>query len=301
MLHSTANYESARLRQFRRRVMCGLLVLVATLIGRATAAEPAGELKVMTFNLRYASSKPPNAWEARRPVAKSLVDNVKPDVVGTQEGLWQQVKDLETDLPDYGWIGLGRDGGSRGEFMAIFYRKARFEPMEFDHFWLSDTPERIGSTSWGNTNRRMVTWVRFKEREGGQEFYFLNTHFDHQVQPAREKSAALVVKRVDQLMTKLPIVLVGDFNAAAGNNPAYDTLIKDGKFADSWTAGEKHGPAIGTFHNYAGPKENGPRIDWILTRGPVRALNTEVVTFSDKDQYPSDHFPVVATLQLNPQ
>ncbi len=71
--------------------------------------------------------------------------------------------------------------------MAIYYRRARLEPLEFDHFWLSDTPDRIGSTSWGNTNRRMVTWVRFKDRESAQEFYFLNTHFDHQVQAAREK------------------------------------------------------------------------------------------------------------------
>ncbi len=255
----------------------------------------------MTFNLRYASNQPPNAWQARCPVAKTLIESSNPDIIGTQEGLWQQVKDLEADLPDYAWIGLGRDGGSRGEFMAIYYRRARLKPLEFDHFWLSDTPDRIGSTTWGNTNRRMVTWVRFKDREAGQEFYFLNTHFDHQVQAAREKSAALVVKRVEQWMTKLPVILVGDFNAAAGANPAYDTLLDEGRFVDSWTSAEKRGPAIGTFHNYAGPKENGARIDWILTRGPARALASEVVTLAENGQYPSDHFPVCATLVWTPQ
>ena len=122
----------------------------------------------MTFNLRYASNQPPNAWQAQRPVAKTLIESSNPDIIGTQEGLWQQVKDLEADLPDYAWIGLGRDGGSRGEFMAIYYRRARLKPLEFDHFWLSDTPDRIGSTTWGNTNRRMVTWVRFKDREAGK-------------------------------------------------------------------------------------------------------------------------------------
>lgn len=291
------------MKPFRKRAACLLLSVIVAVAGarQALADEPAQELKVMTFNLRYASSKPPNAWQARRPVAKALVESVKPDVIGTQEGLWQQVKDLETDLAEYAWIGLGRDGGSRGEFMAIYYRRARFEPLEFDHFWLSDTPDRIGSTSWGNTNRRMVTWVRFKDRESGQEFYFLNTHFDHQVQTAREKSADLVVKRVEQLMTRLPVILVGDFNAAAGDNPAYATLTGEGKFTDSWTSAAKRGPAIGTFHNYAGPKENGARIDWILTRGPVQALATEVVTFAAAGQYPSDHFPVVATLGWKPQ
>jgi endonuclease/exonuclease/phosphatase family metal-dependent hydrolase len=180
----------------------------------ASAAEPA-PLTVMTYNLRYASKLPPNAWFQRRPVAAAMLKELKPDIVGTQEGLYQQIKDLQTDLPDYAWIGTGRDGGSRGEFMAVFYRHERFEPLEFDHFWLSDTPETIGSTTWGNSNRRMVTWIRFLDRKTQEEFYFFNTHFDHEKQPAREKSATLIRERVDALKTKLPVILVGDFNAAA--------------------------------------------------------------------------------------
>ncbi|MBI2826861.1 MAG: endonuclease/exonuclease/phosphatase family protein [Planctomycetia bacterium] len=250
----------------------------------------------MTFNLRYASDRPPNAWHQRRPVTRALLEEVRPDIVGTQEGLYQQVKDIESDLADYAWIGLGRDGGSRGEFMAVYYRRDRFEPLAFDHFWLSDTPERIGSSTWGNSNRRMVTWVRFRDRRANHEFYFFNTHFDHQVQEAREKSAALLLKRVAQLATPLPVIVVGDFNAAAEANPAYDTLVGADGFADTWKTADKHGEAIGTFHNYAGPKPDGQRIDWILTRGPVRALSTSVVTFAQEGQYPSDHFPVVATL-----
>ena len=52
-----------------------------------------------------------------------------------------QLQDIAADLPAFQWIGVGRDGGSRGEFMAVFYRTARLEPLAFDHFWLSDTPE----------------------------------------------------------------------------------------------------------------------------------------------------------------
>jgi len=280
----------------RNSFFCGVLLAALLAFAGVANADDTGDLKVMTFNLRYASSKPPNAWQARRPVVKSLIEQQHPAVFGTQEGLWQQIKDLESDLPGYAWIGIGRDGGSRGEFMAVYYLRQRLEPLEFDHFWLSDTPDVIGSTTWGNTNRRMVTWVRFRDREGGQEFYFFNTHFDHQVQPAREKSADLILKRVDQLLTKLPVILVGDFNAAAGANKAYDTLVGEDKFTDTWTAAEKRGPVIGTFHNYGGPQEGGTRIDWILTRGPVRALSSNVITYEQGGQYPSDHFPVAATL-----
>jgi endonuclease/exonuclease/phosphatase family metal-dependent hydrolase len=284
---------------FIRRLEIALaLAVVGCLLatGTAVAAEPA-PLTVMTYNLRYASKLPPNAWFQRRPVAAAMLKELKPDIVGTQEGLYQQIKDLQTDLPDYAWIGTGRDGGSRGEFMAVFYRHDRLEPLEFDHFWLSDTPERIGSTTWGNSNRRMVTWVRFLDRKSQEEFYFFNTHFDHEKQPAREKSATLIRERVDALKTKLPVILVGDFNAAAEGNQAYTTLVTDGGFADTWKTAAQPGEAIGTFHNYAGPRKGGARIDWILTRGPLRALSSSVVTYAKEGQYPSDHFPVIATLE----
>lgn len=286
-------------RMFIRRLEIALaLVVVGCLLatGTAAAAEPA-PLTVMTYNLRYASKLPPNAWFQRRPVASAMLIELKPDIVGTQEGLYQQIKDLQTDLPDYAWIGTGRDGGSRGEFMAVFYRHDRLEPLEFDHFWLSDTPDKIGSTTWGNSNRRMVTWVKFLDRKSQEEFYFFNTHFDHEKQPAREKSATLIRERVDALKTQLPVILVGDFNAAAEGNQAYTTLVTDGGFADTWKTAAQPGEAIGTFHNYAGPRKGGARIDWILTRGPVRALSSSVVTYAKEGQYPSDHFPVIATLE----
>lgn len=143
--------------------------------------------KVMTYNLKYASPNPPNAWLQRRPVMVELIRQQAPDVIGTQEGLYQQLKDLASDLSEYAWIGLGRDGGSRGEFMAVFYRHDRLEPVEFDHFWLSDTPEAIGSTTWGNKTRRMATWVKFHDRQIDKPFYFFNTHFDNQVEVARQK------------------------------------------------------------------------------------------------------------------
>jgi endonuclease/exonuclease/phosphatase family metal-dependent hydrolase len=262
--------------------------------GATTQPSHAGELTVMTFNLRFASSKAPNAWAARRPVMRDQIRAADPDVFGTQEGLYGQLKDIEADLGgEYAWIGLGREGGSKGEFMAVFYRKSRLEPVAFDHFWLSDTPSVIGSSTWGNTNRRMVTWVRFRDLADGREFYFWNTHLDHQVQAAREKAAALIRQRMEAVGTSVPIILVGDFNAAAKGNKAYDILTEGGFLTDTWK-----GEEVPTFHNFTGtadPKLG--RIDWIMTRGDVRAESTKVLRLEEGGQYPSDHFPVVAKVK----
>jgi endonuclease/exonuclease/phosphatase family metal-dependent hydrolase len=291
---------------FVRQLIRGALLAGLALPGlhfsagaQSTTPTSPGTLRVMSYNLRFASDTPPNAWPARRPLMRELIQQDAPDVIGTQEGVYRQLKDLATDLPEFDWIGLGRDGGSRGEFMAVFYRKARLEPLEFDHYWLSDTPEVMGSKTWGPRLARMVTWVKFRDRQTGTEFFFINTHFDHQVQAAREKSSELIRQRVAAMETKLPVLLVGDFNAAAGNNKAFDILTRDGFFTDTWiTAKERKGEGIATFNGFKAIQPGGPRIDWILARGDVRVDRAEILTFQRDGQFPSDHFPIVATVRL---
>lgn len=274
------------------------LMTAAGLVSRAAAASD-GEMTVMAYNLRYASAEPPNAWQQRRPVAAEMLDQVKPDLIGTQEGVYEQIKDLSADLPAYDWIGTGRDGGSRGELMAVFYRKDRFVPLEFNHFWLSDTPNVIASSTWGNTCRRMVTWVRFLDRRTKQAFYFANTHFDHAVARARRKSATLVLERIRKLDPNYPVILAGDFNAVAGSSKPHEILTGKDALVDTWTVAKQRSPLVSTFHGYAGPRKDGSRIDWILARGRVTVLSAKIITFRKDGQYPSDHFPIIARLKIS--
>ncbi|MEV6237753.1 endonuclease/exonuclease/phosphatase family protein [Lentzea sp. NPDC051838] len=249
-------------------------------------------LSVMSFNLRYASDAEPNSWAARRPVMAQLLRAELPAILGTQEGLYPQLLDIAHDLPDhYDWIGLGRAGGSHDEFMTIFFDTLRLQPLEFDHHWLSATPNVVGSKSWGNNVIRMVTWVRFADRNTGKQFVAVNTHFDHESENSRLRSAEFV--RALLARTSLPVVLTGDFNAPAAASPTYDVLI--GGMTDTWLSGRQTTPAFGTFHGYGPLVPNGPRIDWILTRGATveaAAINT----YRRDGQYPSDHLPVQASI-----
>lgn len=258
-------------------------------------------LRVMTFNLRYGTaSDGTNVWPNRRPLMRELLTNATPDLIGTQEGLYQQLRELAQDLPDYQWTGVGRDDGkTKGEFMAIFYRPTRLEALSTNHFWLSGTPEVPGSTTWGNQIRRMVTWMEFRDRVTDQKFFFFNTHFDHIVQLSREKSAELLRQRVQELNTQLPVVVTGDFNAAAQRNQVYTLLTEDGFFSDTWlVAKERVNDGVNTFNNYQPPVWKGNRIDWILTRGPVKVLRGEILTAHQENRFPSDHFPVMVWLTL---
>jgi len=295
----------ATVRTVTRRA--GLTTLVAAavalpLIGTArsgTARKETRLLDVMTFNLRYASSEEPNSWKVRRPVMRDLLLRAAPDIIGTQEGLYSQLQNIKQDLaPHYDWIGGGRKGGSFDEETAIFYDTRRLAPVEYDQFWLSDTPSVIGSNTWGGAHPRIATWIRFRDLgDGGRQFYVLNTHLDNASQYARERAATLIAQRLARLDQSLPIVVTGDFNTAAHTTSVYDTMLGAG-LRDTWDAAAGRGLLYATFHGYRELRPDGERIDWILVTPGVTVHRTSIDTFTEHDQFPSDHLPVQSTISL---
>jgi endonuclease/exonuclease/phosphatase family metal-dependent hydrolase len=254
----------------------------------------------MTFNLRYASTSTPNSWRQRRPAMRTLLTTERPALIGTQEGLVAQLGDIESDLgADYDHIGTGREGGTSGEFMAVFFDKTRLAPQAYGNFWLSGTPEVPGSNTWGGGSIRMVTWVRFQDLVTGKRFHAVNTHLDNLSEYARQRAAQLVRDRLAAFDPVLPIVLTGDFNTAAGaGSYPYDLLTGPAGYRDTWLTAALRGPAYGTFHNYQRLVPGGPRIDWVLTTPGIITRAALMNTYRGGSQYPSDHLPVQVRLRL---
>ena len=156
------------------------------LIGRARR----GALHVMSANIRYDRSGSgdtvpgdPDHWPDRRPLLIELLEREQPTLLGIQEALYGQLTAVEEALQRHRSIGYGREGGSGGEHSAIFYDTTRLEVLEWDQFWLSDTPELIGSATWGNTVTRIVVRARMRDLASGTEFAMINTHFDTRARP----------------------------------------------------------------------------------------------------------------------
>lgn len=284
-----------------------LFALLLSLSALFAAEAPTGptptavklELKVMTFNLRYASKEMPHAWSVRRPVTKACLEQTAPDLIGTQEGLAAQLADMRSDLPAYAMFGQGREGGEKGEHMAVFFKRERFELLESHDYWLSETPETVGSKSWDTSLPRMVTWARFRDKPTGKVFVFANTHFDHMSEDARVHSAKLVRARLSLLKPEEPVLLVGDFNAAAKASAAYTTLTEGGFLTDLYrTAPQRTGEDLNSFHGYRKPRHDGIHIDWLFGRGGWKAQTGDVVTFAIDGQNPSDHYPVMVKVGL---
>lgn len=259
---------------------------------------PADRLHVMTYNLRFPADDPGHYWHERRPAMAALLNRERPTVIGTQEGRHRQLRDIAADLgPGYTWLGVGREGGSHGEFAAVFHDTGRLDTLEYFDLWLSDTPNVIGSTTWGNRTPRMATWVRFADRLSGRQFVIINTHLDNHVEYARRRGAELLAEAV-AAFGDLPTVVTGDFNSAAETGDPYTRLVSETTLTDAWLAAERQlTPAYGTFGDYREPTVGGRRIDWILTSPHFTAELAAINPSQVDGRYPSDHLPVQALLR----
>lgn len=247
------------------------------------------ELTVMTFNVRQPDlDDGAQSWRYRRDLLVDTILAANPDLIGTQELFTLQAEYILARAEHYGWFGSGRFGDARDKHVGIFYRTDRLRPVATGTFWLSETPEIPGSSSWDIIRPRQVTWGEFETREG-RRFHHFNTHFPYRSveEEARRRTAALLLCRMKGIRSA---VLTADFNSPAGGE-IHQTLTQE--LNDAWlTAGSRLGPE-GTLNAF-GARENGCRIDWILYRGSWKAIEIETILAVRDGLYASDHFPVVA-------
>ncbi len=293
------------------------LLLSAMLVGTACspAEQEASGIRVMTFNIRYGTANEPDdrdEWPQRSARVEAVVREFAPDIVGVQEALRFQIDSLRSWFPIYAESGVGRDDGREaGEYSAILYRSDRFEVLAESTEWLSATPDVPGSATWGNEIPRIVTWARLRDRQSERTFYVYNTHWDHQSQPSRERSAFFLLHHIAARDHADPVLVMGDFNAGEDNR-AFRQLIGAPASAhapadagsegvgltDTFRTMYPDSVTVGTFNGFEGDVA-GPKIDAILTSPGWLVRGAGIVRDRIGGRYPSDHYPVVTRLLLS--
>lgn len=289
------------------------LLLTVALVSSASApvvlepaqdAAPRTPLSVMSFNIRYGTAKDgEDAWPARRRMLFDLLRRENADLIGLQEALDFQIREILAAVPHYAVVGVGRDDGrAQGEYSAILFRRERFHVAEAGTFWFSDTPSTVASRSWGNRITRICSWARFVDRDGSA-FWHYNLHLDHESQPSRERSTELLAKRIEERpAASEPVIVTGDFNVGE-DNPALRALVSatgvaPGRFVDTFRERHAAETQVGTFSGFRQGRIDGPKIDYVLVQPGTEVLSAAIVRFSRSGRYPSDHFPVTARVRL---
>jgi endonuclease/exonuclease/phosphatase family metal-dependent hydrolase len=288
------------------RALAALLALAACAEpsppGPAPALPPPEEstVRLMSLNLRNSAARDgEHAWVHRRAAALDRIRAFGPDLLAVQEVMADQEADLRAGLPEYGWSGVGRDDGrAAGERAGLMWRRPRFQRLEEGHFWLSETPDRP-SVGWDARLPRIASWVRLGDRAHPERpLLVASTHLSHVGVRAREESARLLRDRLGALAGDGPAVLMGDFNTAPGTGPhATLTATAGAPFVDSFVVTRHHlARDESTGHGF-GTWGDGARIDWILVSPGLEVLSADVDTTRPDGRYPSDHWPVRATVR----
>jgi endonuclease/exonuclease/phosphatase family metal-dependent hydrolase len=280
-----------------------LLLLAGIILPMSLQAQQPGQIKVMSWNIRLDTpADGQNQWKYRESGVCDLIMNESPDLLGVQEALHNQMKDMRNGLKGYKSIGVARDDGKKaGEYSAVFYKKSRLRSLRSGTFWLSETPDQPGSRGWDAACNRVVTWSVFRDKETGREFLMMNTHFDHVGDTARIESAALIIRKSASLSGKLPVILTGDFNVT-DRHRAYRILTwadNEIVFTDTRkSAGaEISGPEY-TFVGFSDQFEASDQIDFIFATYQFMVLSHKIPDFRKGMRYLSDHLPVAVILEL---
>ena len=288
------------------RTMVALLLVTALAAGAAPRASAQVPLDVMTFNIRTGSGRDgDNAWPHRKALVVETIERFAPHVVGLQEALDEQIEYLDAMLPDYRWLGIDRglNGGvGLSEATPIFYRYRELSPIESGNFWLTATPDTPPVRRDGRRRRRgggrIVTWARFHHRATGRQIYVFNTHLTLRRGQSQRDSADLLATRVAALPAGSSVVALGDFNNSAEDSETWRVATARG-LRDAWVlADEQRGPPT-TYGAFGAPGDAlTERVDWILVGGEIDVRWVETVLHNDNGRYPSDHYPVAASLEL---
>lgn len=264
-----------------------------------TACGSATSLSVMTFNMRYDNPEDgQNNWRFRRERVAGVIKAQEVDVLGTQELLSNQFNDLSGLLTGYQGVGVGRlDGAESGEYCAVFFRKDRFTLLDSGTFWLSETPEVVGSLGWDGACERIATWVVLRDRDG-REFFFIDTHLDHVGQVARDEGVSLLMKRIETLSGGRPVILTGDFNSEPGSSVVAH-VQKDGVLRDAKAIAAQRSGTDWSFSDFGQiPEAERPLLDYIFVSGDIEAVRYEVLPDTFDGGYVSDHAPVMAVVKI---
>ena len=297
----------------RKRLLHLIFVLLVI------CAAHAQELSVCSYNIRYKNSGDTdagNGWNTRRTYLINLVNFQQPDLLGVQEALSAQMSDMASGLKGYAYIGVGRnDGGTGGEYSAIFYRKESMVLLDNGDFWLSDTPykpskgfpSKGGSTSY----YRICSWGKFFHRPTGTVVYHFNTHMDLD-EINRQQSYYLIKQKIQEIAsTTAPVIVTGDYNAVQ-TGEAYKLFYNSGFLYDCFHRTKQKFMTNGTCpgfnaNNYSTVSGELRRIDHIFVTKAFNinhygVLNPCYYSTSGTADYAeraySDHSPVFAKLSI---
>lgn len=254
--------------------------------------------KIMTFNLKndMPFTRKYLKWNVRKELAITLLRSVDPDILGVQELTDAMLESFDTFKKTYINVGKPRNKNPKktSERTDIFYKKSKFTCIETKTFWLSKTPETIGSRLLFSFFPRICTMVKLKNIENGEIIIVYNTHLDNIMESTRKKECEILLEHISMNTKNEHVIVMGDMNSTTMSDSVKLLLENNRLPLQSIYQSEN---IFNTLHFGNGKlKENKKPIDYIFTTHNFIVKESTIITKDFDGIYPSDHYPVVCEL-----
>lgn len=233
--------------------------------------------------------------EKRIPLLIKMLREQMPSSFGVQEAHIQWMKAISEGMPEYDYVGVGReDGNEEGEYAAVFYLKDKFDASDYGNFWISETPD-VPSKGWDSACTRIATFVKLTDKETGNAYVHFNTHLDHIGRVAQINGAKMIQEKAASF-GGIPVVCTGDFNVLQGSD-CYETMVS-ANMADARMLAPDSDDCPVTYHGFE-PEKIQDIIDFIFVdKATVKPLKFRVINKKIDGEYYSDHYAIYSEIEL---
>ena len=302
------------------------------------------EYAIATYNIKgqktltVPANMTGHGWEERKYPICDLIRKYNFDIVSLQEPFKWQVEDMVANLGEYSRFGYSDDGGNLGNSDTqehhhdIFYKTDMFEIEHNGKFWLAEgapsSPPLGLLDGWTDDTSnpgkaKVCVWLKLKDKLTNQSFYVFCVHLYYNNATTRQKSAALLINKIPEILStngQAPVILDGDFNANY-SDPVGQTLDGASFLNEAYNLANTKSPQNyrATFTGN-GPDPSGVAI-WVTKPDDLpenkqdrqidhiylsnewkdKVISHTIIwdhyTKDYTDRMPSDHLPVMIELQ----
>lgn len=272
-------------------------VLFTLVLSSSALAQSNRALHIASFNIHYIVPNDKNDdWEERKHAVTRVLMDMDADIVAFQEmetfdGGHYSKRNLQLE-----WINSTTTGykNSATSDPAVFpstqpiiYKANKYTVLDQGFFFFSDTPDKIYSKQWNGGYPYFCSWVLFRSKSTGKDFYLFNVHNDFKSRKNRLKTTKLITDRIEKIVQEdIPVIVVGDFNVPK--------RFKEIRLLES--IGLSVVPPGGATNRILGMNIL-PAIDHILISKDFK-LQSDIKVWRERYDgiYPADHYPISVKL-----
>lgn len=221
-------------------------------------------------------------WNWRKEKVVERIKQQDPDVFGVAELFPWQEKYITKNFPDY-----HRAFFPKFPDAVLYARKSRYDLISSGHIFLSTTPTKNFSRTFGNFMPRLLVWMEVKVKSSGERLILASSHFDG-LKQARQQ---MVYATDNFLNRKFPGVTTF---IAADLNIAFDSKGWEFALERKWRSA-----FLESGIKEKTPTHHGRMVDHIILKnaGHYKVSGFERIRREEGDILLSDHHMVRADLE----